>query len=274
MSQIFLDIKIMIPFEENILKKIKNYCLENLHEESCGFIYNQQNKNNIFKCKNISFNPKEHFLINPENYEECQFKGNILSCFHSHINHRGFSSEDIKESFKNKISYLLYNIKQDKFYYFDPIKYKNYEKYINIPYQNGIADCWSIITLFYEKELNIKIENMEPGRELYLDEHYWAKLHENIYKYNPFRMDYELRKEFYERNNFIKIEKKTYDDLKPYDILFFKHIGDKYPFYGNVLLPPNNLILQHIDQKPSKISSLSPAHFRMTDYIVRHKNYL
>jgi proteasome lid subunit RPN8/RPN11 len=264
----------MIPFQNNILQKIKNYCLENPQQESCGLIYNQENLNKIFKCKNISFDPKKHFLINPQDYEKCSYKGEIVCCFHSHINNRGFSPEDIRESLKNNLSYLLYNIKQDKFYFFDAIKYKYYQKYIDMPYRNGITDCWSILSYFYKNELNIKIENIEPGRESYPDEHLWAKLHQQMYNYNPFSMDYELRKDFFTKNNFIKIEKTDPINLKPYDILFFKHIGDKDPFYGNILLPPGDLILQHIDQKPSKISSLSPAHFRMIDFILRNKKFL
>ena len=263
----------MNNIDENILEKIKQYSLSNIKEEVCGFIYINNLKQKFFPSSNISFDRKNSFLINPEDYEKCNFKGNILCCFHSHINNRGFSPEDIRESLKNNLPYLLYNVKQDKFYFFDAIKYKYYEKYIDIPYRNGITDCWSILNYFYENELNIKIENMEPGREIYEDEHLWAKLHKEKFGYDPFRMDYELRKDFFKINNFIKIEKTKLADLNPYDILFFKHIGDKYPFYGNILLPPGDLILQHIDQKPSKISSLSPAHFRMIDFILRNKNF-
>jgi proteasome lid subunit RPN8/RPN11 len=264
----------MNNIDENILKKIKQYSLSNMKEEVCGFIYINNLKQKFFSSNNISFDRKNSFLINPEDYEKCNFKGNILCCFHSHINNRGFSPEDIRESLKNNLPYLLYNTKQDKFYYFDAIKYKYYEKYIDIPYRNGITDCWSILSYFYKNELNIKIENIEPGRESYPDEHLWAKLHQQMYNYNPFSMDYELRKDFFTKNNFIKIEKTDPRNLKPYDILFFKHIGDKDPFYGNILLPPGDLILQHIDQKPSKISSLSPVHFRMTEFILRNKNFL
>ena len=264
----------MNNIDENILEKIKQYSLSNIKEEVCGFIYINNLKQKFFPSSNISFDRKNSFLINPEDYEKCNFKGNILCCFHSHINNRGFSPEDIRESLKNNLPYLLYNVKQDKFYFFDAIKYKYYEKYIDMPYRNGITDCWSILNYFYENELNIKIENIEPGRELYPDEHLWARLHEQMYNYNPFSMNYELRKDFFSKNNFIKIEKTNPTNLKPYDILFFRHIGDKDPFYGNILLPPGDLILQHIDQKPSKISSLSLAHFRMIDFILRHKNFL
>lgn len=260
--------------DENTLNKIRVYCSSNKNEESCGLIYKNKNVLHIYKCKNIASDPKKYFIINDEDYEKCSYKGEIICCFHSHINNRGFSPEDIRESLKNDLPYVLHNVKQDKFYFFDAIKYKYYEKYIDMPYRNGITDCWSILNYFYENELNIKIENIEPGRELYPDEHLWARLHEQMYNYNPFSMNYELRKDFFSKNNFIKIEKTNPTNLKPYDILFFRHIGDKDPFYGNILLPPGDLILQHIDQKPSKISSLSLAHFRMIDFILRHKNFL
>jgi proteasome lid subunit RPN8/RPN11 len=145
----------MNNIDENILEKIKQYSLSNIKEEVCGFIYINNLKQKFFPSSNISFDRKNSFLINPEDYEKCNFKGNILCCFHSHINNRGFSPEDIRESLKNNLPYLLYNVKQDKFYFFDAIKYKYYEKYIDIPYRNGITDCCSILNYFYENELNI-----------------------------------------------------------------------------------------------------------------------
>ena len=111
------------------LNKIKEYCLINKNQESCGFIYQNNNILNIYKCKNIASDSKKYFLINDEDYEKCSFKGTIMYCFHSHINDKGFSAEDISNSLSNEMSYLMYNIKQDEFYLFDYNKYSYYKKY-------------------------------------------------------------------------------------------------------------------------------------------------
>jgi proteasome lid subunit RPN8/RPN11 len=260
----------MIPFQNNILQKIKNYCLENSQQESCGLIYNQQNLNKIFKCKNISFDPEKHFLINPEDYEKCEFKGNILSCFHSHINNLGFSPEDIRESFKNNLSYLLYNIKQDKFYFFDPIKCKSYAQYIDIPYRNGPDDCWSILQKYYKNELSIDISDPEPDRFLYQDEYEWARIKKEKYNYEPFSLEYDLRKEFFNSNNLFKIEFNNFDDLNKGDILITRYVWQTFATFGSIYLG-EGLILQHTDQQLSKISSLRKGHQKAIQYILRHR---
>ena len=267
----FLDIRIMMPFETKILEKIKKYCLENPSKESCGFIYQNNNILNIYKCKNISFDPEERFLIDPEDYEKCQFKGNIASCFHSHINNRGFSPEDIRESLKNNLSYLLYNIKQDKFYFFDAIKYKSYAQYIDIPYRNGPDDCWSIIEKYYKNELSISISDPEPDRFLYHDEYEWARIKKQKCNYEPFSWDYDLRKEFFNSNNLFKIEFNNFDDLQKGDILITRYVWQTFPTFGSIYLG-EGLILQHTDQQLSKISSIRKGHRKAIQYILRHKH--
>jgi proteasome lid subunit RPN8/RPN11 len=197
----------MYSFLNNdILKKIKEYSLNNTKEEVCGFIYINDSKQKFFPCKNVSFNRKEKFLINPEDYEKCLYKGEIACCFHSHINNRGFSPEDIRESLKNNLPYLLYNIKQHKFYYFDAIKYKSYAQYIDIPYRNGPDDCFSIIQKYYKNELGIDISDPEPDRFLYDDEYEWAIVKKQKYNYEPFSWEYDLRKEFFNSNNLLPVK--------------------------------------------------------------------
>jgi proteasome lid subunit RPN8/RPN11 len=109
-------------FNKEILSEVKTYSLEKKTEEVCGLIYYAKNKQKFFKCNNIASNRNKAFIINPDDFEMCLCKGNIICSFHSHNKEGSFSYEDIKESYKNDIPYLLYNIKKDMFYYFDPIK--------------------------------------------------------------------------------------------------------------------------------------------------------
>jgi proteasome lid subunit RPN8/RPN11 len=258
------------PLNNNILKKIKEYSLNNLKEEICGFIYINNLQQKFFLCSNISFDRKNNFLINPEDYEKCNFKGNILCCFHSHINNRGFSSEDIQESLKNNLPYLLYNIKQDKFYFFDAIKNKSYEQYINIPYKNGYNDCWSIIQKYYKNELNINISDPEPDRYLYDDEYEWARIKKQKYNYEPFSWEYDARKQFFNSNNLFKVEFSKFDNLNKGDILITKYTWQSFPSFGSIYLG-ENLILEHVNQEPSKIYSLRKGHEKVIQYILRYK---
>jgi proteasome lid subunit RPN8/RPN11 len=248
----------MIPFEQKILEKIKEYCLENQHQESCGFIYNQENKNKIFKCKNISHDPKKFFLINPEDYEKCSYKGKIECCFHSHIRKGSFSNEDIINSFENNMSNLLYDIKENKFYYFDINNNKFIKKYLGLEFEYGIKDCWSLVLDFYKNELSIDIQDPAPDRPI-----------KNKIPENPINiLDYL---DWFKSINFEVI--KSFNDIKIFDILVFDGQGEGIPTHFGIFLP-NNMILHHIYLKKSIIESMRKSHFKFLKFIFRHKKCL
>ena len=238
------------------LNKIKEYCLINKNQESCGFIYKNNNILNIYKCKNIASDAKKYFLINDEDYEKCSFKGDIICCFHSHINDKGFSGEDISNSLSNEISYLMYNIKQDEFYFFDYDKYSYYKKYIGLPYNDRTNDCWSTLSRFYYDQLGLKIPDPEQSR-------------------TNFSWDYQLRKVWGESVDLLKVDPtpKTLTELKTYDLLICKDIKDKEPAYGCIYLG-NGLILHQAHHKPSKIESIRKGHVKLLAYVGRFNKKL
>jgi proteasome lid subunit RPN8/RPN11 len=244
---------------KNILKKIKEYSLSNTKEELCGLIYISIFKKEVFirECENISLDKRNKFLINPMDQKICEQKGDILACFHSHVKGGGFSSEDIDSSLKTEIPYIVYNVIENKFYFFDPIKYSYYKKYINLNYQNGVNDCWATLERHLVQELKIFITDPEPERSKKPDE-------------NP-SWTWEYRKDWLQKNNFKKIHPQSIADLKVGDILIFKSQNELIPTSGAILLE-NKLILHQRDHQISKIESLRKAHFRMTSYVARFDN--
>jgi len=246
-----------MKFEQDILDKIRRHCLLKPNQESCGLIYNVDNQDKVYFCKNISSNHKKNFLIDPEDYRFCSIKGEVLCCYHSHINNRGFSYEDIYNSLKSEIPYLLYNLKQDEFFFFDPIKDQTYKKYIGLDYKNGVNDCWSTIERYISEELKIPIADPESKRSEKPDENLsWA---------------YEDRKEWMKKMNLEKIIPNSIKDLKENDILVLKSLNEKIPTSGAILLK-NKLILHQRDHDISKIECLRKAHFKMICYIGRFKS--
>lgn len=107
-------------FDSKIIQELKEYSKSKPMEEVCGFVYLKNKKQKLYKCTNIASQKSEYFIINPEDFEMCSYKGEILCSFHSHIKGSGFSDEDIIESKKNELPYLLYDIEKDDMYYFDP----------------------------------------------------------------------------------------------------------------------------------------------------------
>lgn len=241
---------------KDTLKKIKQYSLTNHKEEICGLIYVSTFKKEIIirECENISLDKRNKFLINPADRKICEQKGNVLACFHSHVKGGGFSSEDIDSSLQTQIPYILYNIIENKFYFFDPIKYSHYKKYINLNYQNGVNDCWATLGRYFNDELKIPIIDPECERFKQPDENLsWA---------------YEDRKEWMDKVNLRRIDPKRIRDLKVNDILVLKSQNEEIPTSGAILLQ-NKLILHQRDHQISKIESLRKAHFKMISYVGR-----
>jgi len=242
--------------DENTLNKIRVYCSSNKNEEFCGLIYKNKNVLHIYKCKNIASDPKKYFIINDEDYEKCSYKGEVICCFHSHVNDKGFSAEDISNSLKSEISYLIYNIQKDEFDFFDCIKYSYYKKYIDLPYIHGVNDCWSTIQNFLNNETAFKATEPEPSR---LDQQ------DKILSW-----DWSDRKEWIESMNARKVIPipKTLNELKIYDVLILKSKYEKIPTFGALLLE-NNLILHQNDHETSKIECLRKGHINLINYVGR-----
>lgn len=246
----------MKKIDKSILDELKIYALSNRGQEVCGLICEKNGIIKFLKCKNIASNPKKFFTINPEDIEKCALKYNILYCFHSHINKNGFSAEDISSSLSSGFSYIMYNILQDKFYFFDAKKYNFYKKYINLPYINGINDCWGIIGKYLNEQAKISISDPEPGRHNCED--------------IDLPWDYKTRKKWMEDNNLNKILVKSQEELKPLDIVVGKTKTDKIATFGCLVLD-DNLILAQNQREKSKIESFRKGYLKYIDYVARFK---
>jgi proteasome lid subunit RPN8/RPN11 len=245
------------------LKKIKQLCLEKAKEEVCGLIYLSKISNEIIveRCENISSCKRDRFLIHPKDYQKILSKGKIVACFHSHIKGAGFSSEDIRSSLDTKILYVLYNVLQNKFYFFDPIKNAHYKKYIDIRYIYGINDCWSTIGRYINTELKIPIEDPQPDRIFKKDD--------NTGIWNSW--DYETRKVWMKKSGLIKIIPKSRSEIKKNDLLVLGTSQEIFPTWGALVLE-DNLMLHHSEPLPhleSKIEYLRDAYIKRIIYVGR-----
>lgn len=243
---------------KNTLKKIKEYSLLNHKEEICGLIYKKDDKYEIYPCDNIAINKRTNFAIKPIDLKICEKKGQIIACYHSHIKNGGLSDDDISSSLEIKLPYIIYNIIENKFYFFDPIKYFYYKKYINLNYINAVNDCWSTIARFLKDEHNI--QTVPPQPNLFLkDENLswsWEDRKEWIYNINGFKVD---------------PTPKRVKELKVNDILILKSQSEEIPTFGAIVLE-NQLMLHQNYHEKSKIESIRKAHMKITSYVGRFKN--
>ena len=97
-------------FSDTVYERVKNNCLKNKKQESCGLIKGVE----VIECENISPDPQNSFLIHP--LELNQFDADCI--YHSHVN---YSSEpsilDINCQKEIDIPFLIYSLVDDDFYF-------------------------------------------------------------------------------------------------------------------------------------------------------------
>ena len=121
----------LVQINQMLNKKIKNFvkeeCLKNSSEESCGFI--------VFKddfvcvpCKNISSDPTNFFKISSLDFLKTKYLYNeIHYIYHSHISENcEFSELDKKCSDFLMIPIILYNIQKNIFKLYSSTNLKNF----------------------------------------------------------------------------------------------------------------------------------------------------
>lgn len=95
---------------ERVKEKIKKHALKNITEEVCGFIENGE----VYHCKNLSKNPRYHFLINPI----LLIEKDVSCIYHSHvIGTCKPSKTDIIFQKQISLPFLIYGVIDDSFYF-------------------------------------------------------------------------------------------------------------------------------------------------------------
>ena len=97
------------------MNEIKNYSINNLDSEVCGFIVEDNNDLKFLSIENKHPDKKNYFLISPIDYINIKSKYKILYFFHSHLCNSSFSDLDILHQKYHNINMLLYIIKEDCF---------------------------------------------------------------------------------------------------------------------------------------------------------------
>lgn len=139
---------------QEILNKIKAHSLENTTKECCGFIVNNII---ILKCENVAKFPENNFLIKNEDKNNAEKLGKITHFYHSHLTDLDFSLIDKVVAEKHNIICIKYNVIKESFDFYHPCGF--IAPLLNRNFVSGYLDCFSLIQDFYNKELNIKLED-------------------------------------------------------------------------------------------------------------------
>jgi len=247
-------------YDKILLDEIKAIFSQEKGQESCGLIVFNNNSFQFINCRNIAQDKINNFSIDPLDYLKASRLGTIHSCVHSHIKDLSFSIQDVNNSFNNNLNYLLYNVKRDKFYFFDVLKYKSYEKYLNLNFKLGENDCANLICNFYKQHLNIEI----PNKPIIKDCHSYEELkNRNLHVWN--------KAMYLDNINIFDIFKpKNFEDLNLFDIIIFNHPKDNVPVHCALYID-NELILHQMENSISRIETMRKGHFKFINCAARYK---
>ena len=151
-----------MTWKESFIK----YAKEQAPEEACGLLAIIKGKETFWPCKNLSESKFEYFIINPDDWAECEDTGEIIGIFHSHPKGPSTPSENDKASceFLN-VPYYIYSIENNDWSYFKPSGYKP-PSLIGRGFIWGKHDCWSIISDWYLETKNIKLKEWERPKKI------------------------------------------------------------------------------------------------------------
>lgn len=141
-----------------IQELIREHSLEEYPNECCGFIVLKNKQLSLFKCENISKNPKITFVIKAEDYLRAHDSGEVTAYYHSHpIGDAEPSMPDkVNAECLDLMSYI-YSVEKDELKAYIP------DGYI-APLQGrvfcyGILDCYTLVCDYYKMNFDINLNN-------------------------------------------------------------------------------------------------------------------
>lgn len=218
-----------------IKEEIKKHALSIPSEEVAGLVLHN---GMVIRCINRASDSEVHFIIAAGDINKARKKGEIVAVYHSHVpgdyGEDRFSENDIVIAEHFNVKAVLYSLKDDKFYEYQPTGKPI--TYLGRPYVRNIMDEFDLIKDYYKKELNIEI----------------LELHNR---------NIEI---FLKKNGFVGV-----GELKKHDILVIKWQNDINKRQMVLYIGENKIII-HPEFETSRITDYNYGLKNWTEKIYRH----
>ena len=182
-----------------------------------------------------------------------------------------FSEFDKIQSEAHELPSILYNVKEDKFFEYEPTGYKS--PYVGRMFQIGSQDCFTLLRDYYKNELGISFDNFKRD-EL------WSNNLTGFLKEKAREVKLSPRSTFIGNLN-ILLKKEhlvevtqgqpNVEDMMNYDIILFKYYNLDKPSHCGVYIDGNK-ILHHPARNYSRIQNYSELLRKQTYSILRHES--
>lgn len=127
-----------------------DYAKSQLPNEACGVVVVVKGRERFFPCRNISYLPRETFVLDPDDYAKAEDAGEIIQIFHSHPVTSAVASEaDRVACEKTVLPWIICNPVNETWYEFKPSGFKS--PLIGREWVWAVADCWTLARDWYQE---------------------------------------------------------------------------------------------------------------------------
>jgi len=136
----------------------EKHAKETLPDESCGLVAVIGGEKKYWPCKNLSKENFDYFILDPEDYANCEDQGEIIALVHSHPQGSAYPSETDKAGCEfSGLEWYIYSLEMKSWHSFKPSGWKP-DDLIGRQWAWGIQDCWSLVMDFYHDKLNLNFK--------------------------------------------------------------------------------------------------------------------
>ena len=146
-------------------------------KESCGLLAIIKGKETYWPCKNLSESPDEFFVIDPDNWADCEDEGELIGIIHSHAYGSALPSEADKASCEHLgLPFYIYSVEHKNWIDFEPSGYSS--GLYGRTWIWGKHDCWSLITDYFlnKKQINLKFWERPKSIKTFCENPYFEKV--------------------------------------------------------------------------------------------------
>ena len=151
---------------------------QELPKESCGLVAIIKGEETYWPCENLAEKPGDYFVLNPDDWADCEDTGEIISLIHSHpIGGVKASENDLVSCEHLGLPWHIIDPNTKAINSFKPTGYKP-NKLIGRRWIWGVQDCWTLIDDWFRIEKGIVFKRWPRPKTLkeFIDDPYFERV--------------------------------------------------------------------------------------------------